>query len=61
MNAAVNATRAPTESACLAVFHSTVLMFSYHAVALSGSDAYVATSPRGRAISTSVRTSTATD
>src|SRR5437870_11688713 len=35
-------------------------MFSYHAVALSGSDAYAATSVRGRSISISVRTSTAT-
>jgi hypothetical protein len=35
-------------------FHSTVSMFSYHAVALVGSAAYSATSCRGRAISTVV-------
>jgi len=34
-------------------------MFSYHAVALSGSHAYAATSPRGRSISIVLVTSTA--
>src|SRR5687768_1054476 len=49
--------REPTASG-RGVFHSTLLMFSYHSRALSGSDVYAATSARGRSISVSVRTST---
>ena len=39
--------REPTASG-LDLFHSTLWMFSYQAVALSGFEAYAATSPRGR-------------
>src|SRR3954447_16360677 len=42
------------------VSHWTDAMFLYQAVALAGSAAYAATSARGRAISISVTTSTAT-
>src|SRR6266851_5188288 len=41
-------------------FHSTALMFSYQAIALSGSDAYSATSLRDRSITISVQTFTST-
>jgi hypothetical protein len=52
------ANREPTASG-LGVCHSALWMFEYQAVALSGSDAYAATSPRGRAIVISVSTSMA--
>src|SRR5215217_5153053 len=57
MNRASKATLAPTFRA-LGDFHSTFLMFSYQAVALSGSETQSATSEQGRSISMSVRTST---
>src|SRR5215218_2905400 len=57
MNRASKATLAPIFRA-LGDFHSTFLMFSYQAVALSGSETKSATSERGRSISMSVRTST---
>jgi hypothetical protein len=43
----------------LGVCHAALWMFEYQAVALSGSAAYAATSPRGRAIVISVSTSMA--
>ena len=54
---ATNAIRDPTWTGG-SVSHSTDLMFWYHAVTLSGSDAKAATSARGRSMSTVVTTST---
>src|SRR5262249_34490679 len=58
-NRATNRTREPTARGG-GVAHSTDSMFSYQAVALSGSAANAATTARGRSISISVRTSTGT-
>jgi hypothetical protein len=55
---ATKANREPTASGS-GVCHAALWMFEYHVVALSGSDAYAATSPRGRAIVISVSTSMA--
>src|SRR5262249_42729940 len=60
MNRATKATRDPTARGG-GVSHSTRSMFSYQAVALSGSAAYPATASRGRATTTSLSTSTATE
>src|SRR5215831_88067 len=55
---ATNARREPRATGG-GVFHSTALMFTYHAGALDGSPAYAATWSGGRAITISVTTSTA--
>jgi hypothetical protein len=58
MKLATKANRDPTASG-LGVSHSARWIFAYHSTALSGSDAYSATSLRGRAIVISVSTSMA--